>query len=96
MIQVGLFPIQKANSAVVVIFKKQAVTVRSHIEWLCWEPPNTMHIVDDVKNLVVLPTHAYGEKESQPASFSCWAEAVASSRSYDEIVCTEGMCFQKD
>lgn len=55
-----------------------------------------MHITDDVKSSVVLPTHAYGEEESQPASLSCWAEAAASLRSYDEIVCTEGMCFNKN
>lgn len=55
-----------------------------------------MHIMDDVENLVMLPTHAYGEKESQPASLSCWAEAVMSWRSYGKIVCTEGVCFKKD
>lgn len=90
MIQVGLFPIQKANSAVVDIFK------RSWTEKLCWEPPNNMNIMDNVKNLVVLPANADSEKDSQPASLSCLAEAVASLCSYDKIVCTEVMCFKKD
>lgn len=35
IIQVVLFPIQKVNSAVVVIFKRQGVTVRSQTEKLC-------------------------------------------------------------
>lgn len=54
VIQVVLFPIQKVNSAVVVIFKRQGVTVRSHTEKLCWEPLNTSYIMDGVNNLVVL------------------------------------------
>jgi len=55
-----------------------------------------MHVMNDVKNLVVLSTHACGEKKSQTASLTCWAEAVASLHSYNKIVCTEGMCFKKD
>lgn len=54
VIQIILFRIQKVNSSVVVIFKIQSVTVRSHTENLCWEPTNTLCVMDGVNNLVVL------------------------------------------
>lgn len=40
----------ESNNAVVVIFKKQTLTVRSHNKKLCWESPYTMYIMDGVKN----------------------------------------------
>lgn len=51
--------------------------------------------MDDVKNLVVLLTHAYGEKVSQlplAAGLRLWPLCSAMTK----IVCTDDMCFEKD